>query len=80
MLPRRKLLSNRLIPVSCRNLIKRLKELGFVGPYTGPDHAFMARGINRVRIPNPHKKEIGINLLLEILREGGISRDEWLSS
>jgi|WetSurSiteA1Bulk_404760.scaffolds.fasta_scaffold20529_3 predicted RNA binding protein YcfA (HicA-like mRNA interferase family) len=80
MLPRRKLLSNRLIPVSRRNLIKRLKELGFVGPYTGPDHAFMVRGITRVRIPNPHKKEIGLDLLLEILREGGISRDEWLSN
>ena len=78
MLPRRRLLSNRLTSVSRRDLIKRLKELGFVGPYTGPDHAFMVRGANRVRIPNPHKKEIGVNLLLEILREGGISREDWL--
>jgi hypothetical protein len=61
-----------------RDLIKRQKELGFVGPYTGSDHAFMVRGTNRVRIPNPHKKEIGVNLLLKILREGWISREDWL--
>ena len=72
-------MSNRLMPISRRDLIKRLREIGFVGPYIGPDHAFMIRGINRIKIPNPHKKEIGINLLLEILREGGISREEWLS-
>jgi predicted RNA binding protein YcfA (HicA-like mRNA interferase family) len=72
-------LSNRLTAVSRRDLIKQLREIGFVGPYIGPDHAFMTRGTNRIKILNPHKKEIGINLLLEILREGGISREEWLS-
>jgi predicted RNA binding protein YcfA (HicA-like mRNA interferase family) len=72
-------LPSRLTPVSRRDLIKRLKSLGFVGPYIGPDHAFMVRGITRVKIPNPHKQEIGINLLTEILREAGISREEWLS-
>lgn len=51
-----------------------------MGPYAGPDHAFMVRGINRVKIPNPHKQEIGVSLLVEILREGGISREEWLSA
>jgi hypothetical protein len=40
----------------------------------------MVRGIIRIRIPNPHRQEIGINLLVEILREGGISREEWLST
>lgn len=73
-------MSNRLTPVSRRELIKRLKKMGFVGPYIGPDHAFMVRGINRVKLPNPHKQEININLLSEILREGGISREEWFSA
>ncbi|KUG18792.1 hypothetical protein ASZ90_011499 [hydrocarbon metagenome] len=40
----------------------------------------MVRGFARIRIPNPHKQEIGISLLVEILREGGISREEWLST
>jgi predicted RNA binding protein YcfA (HicA-like mRNA interferase family) len=73
-------LSNKLIPVSRRELIKRLKRMGFVGPYAGPDHAFMVRGTNRVKIPNPHGQEINVNLLSEILREAGISREEWLST
>ncbi|MEI2761394.1 MULTISPECIES: type II toxin-antitoxin system HicA family toxin [Methanothrix] len=71
---------SRLTAVSRRDLIKRLKSLGFSGPYAGPDHAFMVRGFARIRIPNPHKQEIGISLLVEILREGGISREEWLST
>jgi hypothetical protein len=54
--------------------------MGFVGPYAGPDHAFMVRGTNRVKIPNPHGQEINVNLLSEILREAGISREEWLST
>ena len=73
-------MSNRLTPVSRRDLIKRLREIGFVGPYIGPDHAFMIRGTNRIKIPNPHKQEIDVNLLLEILREAGISREEWFST
>jgi hypothetical protein len=39
----------------------------------------MVRGDNFVRIPNDHRREIGPNLVAEILREGAISRDEWLS-
>lgn len=45
-----------------------------------PDlNVYIPRGDNFVRIPNPHRLEIGINLISEILREGEISRDEWLS-
>jgi len=35
-------------------------------------HQFMVRGGLRVRIPNPHREDIGKNLLGEILREAGI--------
>jgi hypothetical protein len=31
----------------------------------------------QVRIPNPHKGNIGKNLLMRILKEAGISREEW---
>jgi len=40
----------------------------------------MVCGDNFVRIPNEHRREIGANLISEILREGGVSRDEWLSA
>jgi len=40
----------------------------------------MAKGNIQLTIPNPHGgREIGVNLLQIILKEAGISRDEWLS-
>lgn len=36
------------------------------------------RGI-RVFIPNPHGAEIGVGLLSKILRQAGVSREEWES-
>ena len=71
---------SRITPVSRGELIRRLKKIGFDGPYPGSDHDFMVRGDNFVRIPNPHRREIGVKLISEILREGGIDRDEWLSA
>jgi hypothetical protein len=37
----------------------------------------MAEGGVRVRIPNPHREDIGLNLLRQILREAGIEISEW---
>lgn len=71
---------NRLVPISRTKLIRRLRKIGFEGPFPGSDHDFMVRGDNFVRIPNSHRREIGANLISEILREGNISRDEWLSA
>jgi hypothetical protein len=31
----------------------------------------------RLRLPNPHHEEIGIELLSRILRQAGISRETW---
>jgi len=28
-------------------------------------------------IPNPHKKEIGVDLLKRILKQAGVSREDW---
>jgi predicted RNA binding protein YcfA (HicA-like mRNA interferase family) len=68
------------VPISRAKLIKRLKNIGFDGPFPGSDHDYMVRGDNFVRIPNVHRREIGANLIAEILREGAITREEWLSS
>jgi predicted RNA binding protein YcfA (HicA-like mRNA interferase family) len=68
------MLSNRLAPVSRRELIKRLKEIGFVGPYIVPDHAFMVRGITRVKIPNPHKQELSTSFLKSLEKVGSVVR------
>jgi hypothetical protein len=31
----------------------------------------------RLTIPNPHKKEIGVDLLSRILRMANISKEQW---
>ena len=56
----------------------RLKALGFSGPYTGGRHQFMVRGSIRLVLPNPHRGEIGEDLLKRILRQAGIEEEEWL--
>ncbi len=69
---------SRLAPVSRRELVRRLRELGFEGPYTGGRHEFMVRSLVRLILPNPHRQEISADLLSRILKQAGIDRDEWL--
>ena len=64
-------------PVSCRELIATLRHLGFQGPYSGGKHEFMVRGKVVLTIPNPHRGDIGLGLLAVILRQAGVSREEW---
>ena len=64
-------------PISRRDLIKYLKQLGFDGPYAGSKHQYMQKGDITVRVPNPHCGDIGRGLLAEILRQAMIERDEW---
>jgi len=71
---------SRLTPVSRRELIQRLRKLGFEGPYAGGRHEFMLRGDHRLILPNPHRGDISVDLLQRILRRAGISREEWLST
>jgi predicted RNA binding protein YcfA (HicA-like mRNA interferase family) len=64
-------------PTSRRDLIRNLKDLGFDGPYSGGNHQYMIRGRTRLRVPNPHQGAIGRGFLTRILRQAGISREEW---
>ncbi|MFN6220197.1 MAG: type II toxin-antitoxin system HicA family toxin [Aphanizomenon sp.] len=68
----------RLTPVSGNDLVKRLLELGFEGPYAGGRHPQMRRNEVTVIIPNPHEGDISVGLLSRLLRQAGISREEWL--
>ena len=75
------LLRVKLVPVHRADLIRRLRTLGWAGPYSGTKHQHMVKGSVQLTIPNPHgKKEIGVNLLKLLLNEAGISRDEWLNA
>jgi predicted RNA binding protein YcfA (HicA-like mRNA interferase family) len=64
-------------PIKQKELIRCLRKLDFVGPYSGGKHQFMVKGDLRIRIPNPHKKDIGKNLLRLILEEAEIPTETW---
>ena len=64
-------------PIARREMIAALRRLGFSGPYSGGKHEFMHRGDVVLTIPNPHRGEIGKELLARILRQAGVSRAEW---
>ena len=63
--------------ISRRSLIKKLREFGFEGPYSGGKHMFMILGDLKLRVPNPHGANISKHLLSEILRQANISTKEW---
>jgi predicted RNA binding protein YcfA (HicA-like mRNA interferase family) len=64
-------------PINRTDLIRHLRIIGFVGPYSGKRHQFMVKEQIRIVIPNPHRGDIDKGLLARILRQAGISRDEW---
>lgn len=64
-------------PIKRRELIAALRRAGFTGPFSGGKHEFMERGELALTIPNPHGSDIGPNLLAKVLRQAGISREEW---
>lgn len=71
----------RLTPVSQKNLVKRLRSLGWEGPEYRSDHPFMLKDdLPPLKIPNPHSPDISVDLLRRILRQAGISRAEWLGT
>jgi len=76
-----------------RVLIKRFKELGWTGPHIGVkgragDHpSYMAWTApddpddqRTVKLPNPHRSDIGEGLLKKIIAEAGLSEAEWLGT
>ncbi len=64
-------------PIKRRDLIRNLRKLGFEGPYTGGKHQYMVRGEVKLVLPNPHQSDISRDLLARILRQAGITREEW---
>ncbi|PSB26209.1 type II toxin-antitoxin system HicA family toxin [Stenomitos frigidus] len=64
-------------PIKWRDMVFALRQAGFDGPYPGGKHQYMTRGGLKLTIPNPHDRDIDRTLLSKILRQAGISRDEW---
>jgi predicted RNA binding protein YcfA (HicA-like mRNA interferase family) len=66
-----------LNPVSRRELVRKLKSLGFDGPHPGGRHEWMRRGSVRITVPNPHAGDVDPGLIRRILRQADLSVDEW---
>ena len=69
---------SKLRPISHKEFINRLKLFGFMGPYAGGKHLYMVKGEVRLTVPNPHTKEIGVDLLKRLLSQAEFSREEWI--
>jgi predicted RNA binding protein YcfA (HicA-like mRNA interferase family) len=67
-----------LSPVSWPNLVRRLRKLGFDGPYQGGKHPYMIKDNLVLTVPNPHHNIIGLALLSRILRQADVTKEEWL--
>ncbi|MBK7203728.1 MAG: type II toxin-antitoxin system HicA family toxin [Anaerolineae bacterium] len=70
----------RLVPVSRREFIRRMLRLGFEGPLSGGRHEFLVRADRRLIVPNPHRGDISVDLLVRLLDEAGVTRQEWEAS
>ena len=64
-------------PIKRDVLIRCLRKYGFDGPYSGGKHPFMVKGDLTLTILNPHNKDIGREFLTRILRQAGVSKEEW---
>lgn len=67
-------------PCTRAELIRKLKKLGFDGPYPGGRHSYMKRRGYRQIIPNPHAGQIDSAFIKEILKQAGVSEEDWLNS
>lgn len=64
-------------PIRRRDLVRILRGEGFDGPEPRGKHEIMRKGDTTVIVPNPHRGNISKDLLARILRQAGISREEW---
>jgi hypothetical protein len=68
-------------PIKRRDFIRRLRGLGFEGPYRGTRHEFLVFGQHRQTIPaNPEYSVPQLRLLLhqvETILRRSITPDEW---
>jgi predicted RNA binding protein YcfA (HicA-like mRNA interferase family) len=68
----------KLSPVSWERFVSRLKELGFEGPFYGGKHPKMKKGNLLFVIPNKHEPDIDVGFLRRLLKQAGITEEEWL--
>jgi len=69
-----------LKPIPWRELVKRLKKFDFEGPYQVGKHPYVVKGNLTLTIPNPHPKDVSIDLLSRILKQAEIDKKDWIKA
>jgi predicted RNA binding protein YcfA (HicA-like mRNA interferase family) len=64
-------------PISWRELVRRLRTVGWSGPYPGGRHPTMVKGDKAITLPNPHRGDIDWSLTKRILKQARITSEEW---
>lgn len=65
-------------PISRRELIRRLRALGWSGPFPRSKHLTMVDPDgHRVTIPNPHGSDLDWTLVKRVLQQAGIDPADW---
>jgi predicted RNA binding protein YcfA (HicA-like mRNA interferase family) len=64
-------------PLAPAEIVRRLRRLGFDGPFGGGSHPWMQRGKQKVTVPNPHGSVISGALIQRMLRRAGLTAEEW---
>jgi predicted RNA binding protein YcfA (HicA-like mRNA interferase family) len=74
---------SRWLPCKRREFIKRIRKLGFEGPYSGTRHQFMVYKNHRLAIPsNPEYSVPQLRMMLNeagIILDRSVTSDEWNS-
>lgn len=67
----------KLRPLKYRELISKLRKLGWTGPYSGLKHPHFVLGNRRIRFPNDHGKEVTKRVVRDIVDQIGITVEEF---
>ncbi|MEH2073728.1 MAG: hypothetical protein V7K57_04955 [Nostoc sp.] len=74
---------SRWIPCKRRDFLKKLRLLGFDGPFSGTRHQFMVYGEHRLTIPSNDEYSVPqLRLMIrevEVILERKITLEEWNS-
>jgi len=71
---------SRLTPLKPKEVVRKLRRLGYVGPISGGKHVRMVHFETGQIIPIPvhGNKDVSVGLIREILKQAGVSREEWI--
>jgi predicted RNA binding protein YcfA (HicA-like mRNA interferase family) len=70
----------KLSPLNSAQIIRKLRKLGFEGPIAGDRHSRMIHPERKLVIPIPIHggKDVSVGLIRAIIRDVGITPQEWL--